>query len=161
MLCQRCGKNSATTHIKTIINGKVTEQSLCGYCAAKAGYTGNSFSNILASMLGHAIDGGTYTVGRSCECCGATFADIAESGKVGCANCYKFFEEEIRDVLLRQQGAMNHIGKVSTKHISKVKIKEQIEQLEEQKNEAAKEEDFMRAEILKNKIEKLKGELNG
>ena len=56
---------------------------------------------------------------------------------------------------------MSHIGKVSTKHVSKVKIKEQIEQLEQEKNEAAKEEDFMRAEILKNKIEKLKGELNG
>ena len=35
------------------------------------------------------------------------------------------------------------------------------EQLEEEKNAAAKDEDFMRAEILKNQIEKLKGELNG
>lgn len=106
-------------------------------------------------------DNFNYVQERSCPRCKTTLSEFYRTNAVGCANCYKFFEEEIRISLLKQQGAMSHIGKVSTKHVSKVKIKEQIEQLEQEKNEAAKEEDFMRAEILKNKIEKLKGELNG
>ena len=42
MLCQSCGKSPANTHIKTIINGELTEHSLCSECAQKMGY-GNSF----------------------------------------------------------------------------------------------------------------------
>lgn len=102
-----------------------------------------------------------YVKERTCSRCKTTLSDFYRTNMLGCANCYKVFEDEIREVLLSKQGAMNHIGKVSTKHISKVKLKEQLEKLENEKNIAAKEEDFMRAEILKNQIEKLKGELNG
>ena len=35
MLCQSCGKRPANTHIKTIINGELTEHSLCSECAQK------------------------------------------------------------------------------------------------------------------------------
>lgn len=37
MLCQSCQKNQATTHIKTIINGELTEYMLCPECAKKNG----------------------------------------------------------------------------------------------------------------------------
>ena len=39
MLCKNCGKNPATTHIKTIVNGKLTEYDLCSECAREMGYT--------------------------------------------------------------------------------------------------------------------------
>ena len=106
-------------------------------------------------------DNFNYVQERVCPRCQTSLSELYRTNVTGCANCYSFFEQEIRSLLLKQQGAMNHIGKVSTKHVSKVKIKEQIELLEQEKIDAAKDEDFMRAEILKNKIEKLKGELNG
>ena len=37
MLCQNCGKNQATTHVKKTINGETTELHLCAACAAKQG----------------------------------------------------------------------------------------------------------------------------
>ena len=106
-------------------------------------------------------DNFSYIQERMCPRCKTSLSEFYRTNIVGCANCYKFFENEIRDALLKKQGAMNHVGKVSTKHVSKVKLKEQIAKLEEEKNIAAKDEDFMRAEILKNQIEKLKGELDG
>lgn len=106
-------------------------------------------------------DNFSYIQERMCPRCKTSLSEFYRTNIVGCANCYKFFENEIRDILLKKQGAMNHVGKVSTKHLSKVKLKEQIAKLEEEKNIAAKDEDFMRAEILKNQIEKLKGELDG
>ena len=33
MMCQNCGQRTATTHIKTIINGQLTESHLCSQCA--------------------------------------------------------------------------------------------------------------------------------
>ena len=39
MKCDRCGKNEATFHYKTNINGRVTEAHLCSDCARAMGYT--------------------------------------------------------------------------------------------------------------------------
>ncbi len=44
MICQSCGKKTATTHIKTIVNGKLTQYHLCADCAKEKGY-GGMFSN--------------------------------------------------------------------------------------------------------------------
>ena len=79
-------------------------------------------------------DNVNYVQERTCPRCKTTLSELYRTNSVGCANCYRFFEEEIRTLILKQQGAMNHIGKVSTKHVSKVKIKEQIEKLEYEKN---------------------------
>ena len=43
MLCQNCGKNEATTHLKRIINGEKAETHLCSQCASALGY-GSIFS---------------------------------------------------------------------------------------------------------------------
>ena len=37
MKCDRCGKNEATFHYKTNINGRVTEAHLCPDCARAMG----------------------------------------------------------------------------------------------------------------------------
>lgn len=41
MKCDRCGKNEATFHYKTNINGRVTETHLCPDCARAMGYAGS------------------------------------------------------------------------------------------------------------------------
>ncbi len=115
MLCEKCGKNNATTHIRTVVNGVVTEKNLCGYCAENEGYNdfgANSLTHILASMLGDTSGVAAQLKQKSCGCCGATFADIAESGKVGCAECYKTFYNELLPYLKRVHGATNHSGRV-------------------------------------------------
>ena len=98
---------------------------------------------------------------KVCERCKTTLSDFYRANIVGCSTCYKIFENEIRQVLLKKQGAISHIGKVSENHLSKAKLREKISRLEKEKNLAASEEDFIRAETLKNQIEKMKGELNG
>ena len=96
---------------------------------------------------------------KVCSRCNVTLSEFLRSGVVGCAYCYEVFKNEVRTLLLQKQGGFNHIGKISSKHFSKIKIKEKIEQLEKEKEAAAKEENFIVAEALKNQIDKLKGEL--
>lgn len=38
MLCQNCGKNEATTFVRSVVNGVSNEQHLCSECAQKAGF---------------------------------------------------------------------------------------------------------------------------
>lgn len=96
---------------------------------------------------------------KVCDFCKTTLSDFWSSGIVGCANCYKVFQKEICEYVFKNQGTVNHVGKVSSKHFSKSKLSSKISELEEKKNKAVQEEDFILAEALKNQIEKLKGEL--
>ena len=158
MLCQKCGKNTATTHIKTVINGKVTEQSLCGYCAAKEGYSGNSFSNILASMLGSTIGSGSLLAERRCDCCNSTFARIAETGKVGCANCYKVFADELIPYLKRIHGSANHNGKnPGSKQLVIAKNENTVSELKTKLASLVASEKYEEAAVIRDEIKRLEG----
>ena len=87
MLCEKCGKNNATTHIRSVVNGVVTEKHLCACCAANEGYSdmqGNNLTQLLSSMFGDIMAANSSMGAVRCKCCGGAFADIAESGKVGC-----------------------------------------------------------------------------
>lgn len=101
----------------------------------------------------------TFVQDKICQKCNTSLVEFFKSGIVGCANCYKTFENEIRNLLLQKQGSINHVGKISLKHSSKIKTKEMIAELEKEKEKAAEEENYILAEDLKNKIEKLRGEL--
>lgn len=96
---------------------------------------------------------------KVCPRCNLSLSELLRSNIVGCANCYKVFENEIRARILQKQGTINHIGKKPSRFISKIKIKEKIAELEKEKESAASEENYIVAEALKNQIEKLKGEL--
>ena len=54
MLCQNCGKNEATTHIKQIVNGDMAESHLCAECAKNLGYSDmlSGFGLDLSEFLG-------------------------------------------------------------------------------------------------------------
>lgn len=159
MLCQICGKNTATTHIKTVINGKVTEQNLCGYCAAKKGYSnfnGGSITGLLSSMLGNTIKSDTAAYEKSCQCCGTSFANIAETGKVGCAECYKVFDEELYVYLKRIHGSVKHNGKTpGSKDLVVAKTTDRISELKIKLAGLVAEEKYEEAAVVRDQIKKL------
>lgn len=94
---------------------------------------------------------------KFCDKCNTSLSDVLGSGVVGCSNCYSAFQNEIRSYLLNKQGNFNHVGKLALKRTSKLKLEEEIKQLEVQKQKAVEEENFIVAESLKNQIEKLRG----
>lgn len=115
MMCQNCGKNPATTHIKTIVNGTLTEYDLCSECARERGYTNFfkdmsfDFGNLLGGFIGTPTSRGTAV---RCPKCGASFAEITESGKIGCAECYNVFHDRLMPTIHRIHGTAKHKGKV-------------------------------------------------
>lgn len=162
MLCQKCGKNTATTHIKTIINGKVTEQNLCGYCAAKHGYSNfsdGSITGLLSSMLGHTLKSENASFEKNCACCGSTFANIAETGKVGCAECYKTFGQELLPYLKRIHGSINHTGKTpGSKELVVTEVKDNVSELKRKLANLVAAEKYEEAAVVRDEIKRLEGE---
>lgn len=158
MLCEKCNKNHATTHIKTVVNGIVREYNLCSECAAKSGYGSNSITGMLASMLG---DMPTLKLQnqKTCKVCGATFSDIAHSGKMGCSECYNTFKDEILPYLKRVHGATQHTGKIPNRAPLIVRPKEKtIDELRQELSRLVADEKYEQAAIIRDKIKEMEGE---
>ena len=160
MLCQSCGKRPANTHIKTIINGELTEHSLCSECAQ------NTFDQFFSSFFGkNSLMEDTLR----CPVCGASLSDISDTGKVGCADCYKTFLNQLMPSIQRMHGNTHHIGKIpmgtalqvveQTEEKEPPKEKSEIEQYQEQLKTAIDEQNFELAAELRDKIKALSEKL--
>lgn len=162
MLCEKCKKNIATTHIRSVVNGVVTEKHLCGYCAVNEGYDdikGNNLTKMLSSMFGDTLIGGNESQIVRCECCGSSFADIAESGKCGCPECYKTFSDELMPYLKRVHGSTKHIGKIPNRAPLTVAVDtETVDGLRSKLNRLVREEKYEEAAVIRDKIKRLEDE---
>ncbi len=160
MLCEKCGINHATTHIKTVVNGILKEYNLCSGCAASSGYATNSLTGMLASMFGDISKYESPIESTKCPVCNATFSDIAKSGKVGCSECYTTFYNELLPYLKRVHGSTNHVGKIPNS--APLVIKPQTETVLDLRNELSRlvaEENYEQAAIIRDKIKEM--EANG
>src|SRR5690554_182324 len=105
MLCDKCGQKQADVRFVQIENGKKTEVNLCQSCAQEYSGFASSFNlqNILASMLDFSQPWGGVKeqVGKRCETCQSSLADIQKRGQLGCSDCYAVFQPEV-DSLLRR-----------------------------------------------------------
>ncbi len=166
MLCQKCKKNEANTHVKSVVNGEYEEHMLCSECAKEMGYTNlfsdmhSDFNSILGSFFSNALPEKSQTT--RCCVCGSTYHDIAKSGQVGCANCYELFLSELMPSIRRIHGNTTHCGK-RPKLVEKVEaetpeIKSEASALDKLKVElqaSIEEQNFELAAELRDKIKEM------
>ncbi len=170
MICRHCGKNPATTHIKRIVNGELSEIALCSDCARKLGYGGFLGDWSLASLIGGLLEdepGKTEEI--RCSGCGCTFDEIARTGRVGCAQCYQTFRRRLSPMIQRIHGNTTHRGKsplkaeltVQPQTGMQLSVQEEhslLEEKEKQLRRAVEEQNFELAVVLRDEIKALKGE---
>lgn len=167
MICQSCGKKTATTHIKTISNGQLTEFHLCSDCAKEKGY-GNLFDTWdlgFGTMLGGLIgkSHGEESVLR-CKKCGASFSEIAKTGHLGCEECYKTFRRQLLPLIQRIHGTVRHKGKSPGSSALRIAdsnqqmVAVQTSALEEKKRllqKAIEAQEFEKAAVLRDEIKEM------
>ncbi len=193
MKCQHCGKNEANVHLRQNINGQVTEHALCSQCAEQMG-VGGMFSDFgslggfgglgmmsgfdhftgLGSLLGSMFGGTqqrTLPQTRRCEVCGSSFEDIANRGKLGCADCYELFADRLAPSIERMHNRAKHVGKLPGRSAMKtvpaaapVKAQpanrpeprtETTEDLRVQLRAAVAAEEYEKAAILRDRIKEM------
>ncbi len=84
---------------------------------------------------------------KRCHTCGCTLSHISEKGRVGCADCYEVFKNELLPYIKRVHG--------NTKHIGKTPILENINEIKELKetlNRLIAEEKYEQAAVIRDKI---------
>ncbi len=184
MLCEKCKKNEATAYIKTNVNGDVHEYHLCSECAAEmqnSGAFGSMFkfdgfdsfgewgglfspmmsgfdmvSSLLSSPFGSFSAMPSLSSGKRCSVCGSDFRSIADSGKVGCPNCYTEFKGRLAPTIKKIHGNTVHCGKHS-KTTTQESRENETASLKKQLAEAVSSENYELAAELRDKIKSLEG----
>ena len=190
MLCDNCGKREANVRYSENINGRRKELNLCEECSKKLGINHMDFSMPIdfSSFFGDFLEDFATPEfmplfneikALKCNNCGSTFEDIANTGKLGCGNCYDVFEERLDPIIKRIQGANRHVGRVGKVIDSKIDEKianqstpktekgnqprenrkgNQLEKLQEQLKQAIKEEKYEEAAKIRDAIKKIEKE---
>ncbi len=162
MLCERCKKNNANTHVKSVVNGKAEEYMLCSECAKELGYTDvfsdmhSDFNSILGSFFSNALP--AKSEATRCPQCNSTFSDIQKSGYVGCAKCYEVFLSDLMPTIKRIHSNTTHLGKspsLTPVNQEKSENKPTVSELKTQLDEAVKEQNFELAAKLRDKIKEM------
>ena len=165
--CDKCGAENANTHVKTIINGEFREYDLCSACAHKLGYSNpfadmeSEFSHMLGSFFGNVLPARSQST--RCEFCGSTYAEIANTGQVGCAHCYELFADRLNPSIVRIHGNAAHCGKHSkaaaqAREEHAETKEEKLRRLQSQLDEAIKQQEFERAAELRDEIKGMAGQ---
>ena len=171
MLCEKCKTRTATVFYNENINGKVCSYSLCGECAAKLHEKGEiqditsmigSFADPFSELQDHFFSGlfglpsgKVLHGGKKCSNCGSTYHEISASGKVGCAECYSAFSDELAHSIQSIHGTTNHTGGVPARQRAKKERTEQIKKLKKDLQDAIRREEYENAARLRDEIRTL------
>ena len=171
MLCEKCKKRTATVFYNENINGNVCSYSLCGECAAKLHEKGEiqditsmigSFADPFSELQDHFFSGffglpsqKALHGERKCPECGSSYHEIASSGKVGCAQCYDTFAEELSRSIQSIHGTTSHTGTVPARQRAKQERSEWIKKLKKDLQDAVRREDYEAAAKLRDEIRQL------
>lgn len=171
MLCENCGQRPATVHQTVVMNGARQESHLCEVCAREKGQVGTGFSfpnlsiqQLLSSFLGQGPMGGTVVAPPqhsepSCKSCGMTYSEFANSGLLGCSQCYDYLEPHLQPLIKRIHGTSQHGGKAPKRTGGIVRKKRELAQLKNQLSSAVMQENFEEAAHLRDRIKEMEAEL--
>lgn len=159
MMCQKCGKNTASVHLKQSINGIVYEEYLCAKCADNT----NTFFSAGADFGNDSLFGALFSGGRqngsgnrlTCPLCGSTSRDIQRNGKAGCAKCYEVFRTELKNAAYRIHGGAQHVGRAPGTDREEMELQAKLDELRERQHQAIEVQDFELAAKLRDEIKSL------
>jgi len=155
-----CGNHDALIHVQQIINGEVREINLCSSCAEMKGLgdikrmDGLSLSELLGKIAGTVFETEEKESGRSihvsCSGCGRGIREIIESNEMGCPECYNSFhstiEGSVRDA---------YDGTIPSRLEGIKNLLLDRKSLQEELNHALEEEEYEKAALLRDEIEKI------
>lgn len=174
MKCEKCGKNEANVYYKETVNGVTREMHLCSDCAEKENisaafetsfpsieqfwndpfhsFFGGGFSSLLSDMLPAPK---MLSTKRICPTCGMTEQQLQQTGRVGCADCYKTFADMLNPYMQKIHGADRHIG--TSPASQQPQEKSPVEALQAQLKQAIAEENYEQAAKLRDEIRRIGG----
>jgi len=147
MKCDLCGDDNAKYKYYEVNSDTVREINICEKCAREKGVDIKSKEEEVVMKV------------TICPNCGLTFNDFKDTRKLGCVDCYKNFDEQIRSFLTEFQLGLTHKGKEPVRNSKVILMKKEILEMKKELETYVEDEKFEEAVKLRDKIELRKKEL--
>lgn len=179
MDCQSCGKKDALIHLTEITGGEVVNVWLCPACARERqisaqdheesdgdlfGETGvprpiaSGDDELLAAFLGmdrKFLSADTPAENLICPKCGFSLEQFRRTSRLGCPDCYRAFEPNIRALLSRFHGRTVHLGKMPDSNLAGQNPLAEVTRARVALEKAVAAEDFEEAAGLRDYLKEL------
>ncbi len=161
MTCEICCIKEAVFHIKQIVGKEEIELHLCQSCAAIRGIntsTNNgdvSISQLLTNLIDIKSNLKKTQAKAVCPKCAYTFDKFKKSGRLGCNECFVVFSKQIRVLMHKMFGTIQHKGKYPIKLQAYKMYMDDIQTLKLKLEQALDKEDYEEAAVLRDKIRQM------
>ncbi|MCX5702652.1 MAG: UvrB/UvrC motif-containing protein [Candidatus Omnitrophica bacterium] len=159
MLCDVCGKNTATVHLTEIIDEQMNELHLCEECARQKSTQMESqfgLSDLLAGLADFEKPAKKLeTVSLKCENCGLTYNEFKKIGRLGCGECYSAFKKYLVPLLKKIHGSGQHLGTSPVRGTKILRKKIDLTTLRNNLKKAIETEAFEEAAKIRDQIKEL------
>ncbi|MFO7675602.1 MAG: UvrB/UvrC motif-containing protein [bacterium] len=152
--CSLCGRREATLRVRQVDKDGASDLDICAECARIRGFT--EARQIKANAC-EILDDMKKSVSESdgalvCPGCGLTFAEFKRKGRLGCARCYLAFEEQLRPLVQRLQGAAQHVGRAAKAGRRRAREQMAVVRLRAELEAAIVAEDYEQAARLRDEL---------
>ncbi|MFZ7133006.1 MAG: UvrB/UvrC motif-containing protein [Eubacteriales bacterium] len=165
MLCQNCNQRPAQIHITKIIGGEKRELHLCDQCASLQEIFHNAFNfqSFLSNLLDMEENATQYNYSHindfRCSGCGMSYEKFKKHGKFGCEQCYQSFRPAINPLIKKMHGKDQHKGKLIKSAGEAMRLKRNIQDLNNQLKSAIDREEYEKAAEYRDQIKAIKEEI--
>jgi protein arginine kinase activator len=116
VICQRCGKRPATTHLTELSPaGGRAELHLCTTCIQLMELRLEAGPPPIAAIIAGAAEEDAPSAdgdpAADCPCCGLTFGEFEQGKRFGCTQDYSAWEDRLLPLLAGYHGADRHVGR--------------------------------------------------
>ena len=160
-ICDSCGSSDAVVNFTQIVQDEMSAFHLCEACAAEKGLepapepSNFPLTDFLAQM-GDERGRDALDTDHQCSFCGLSFGQFRETGRLGCPHCYQTFESNLRRLLRRIHGGVQHVGKVYLPpDPTASEMEKRLDGLQRKLHRAIETEDFERAAEVRDEIRSL------
>ena len=154
-VCDLCGKGEATMKVSQLDKeGRVTEIAVCAECARQRGFAEveklkANAAEILTELKTRIDEGDSRLV---CRSCGLSYAEFKRLGRLGCADCYVSFHDELLPLIRRIHDAVQHVGRTASGGRKQAQMKMNVQRLREALSGAIQDEDYEKAAALRDQL---------
>ena len=167
MKCQMCQHNQASVRITELTepptetpvgNGDYTERFVCEVCAQKLNVLHGVVAKEFKLDIFKLIQSARQSAGLTCAGCGWSLADFKQKGRLGCAQCYETFAEQLEPLLQRMHNATSHTGRLPGIDEAQLQRIQQLSELRGKLESAIREEQYENAAQLRDELKQLESE---
>jgi len=160
MKCEICGLKDAVIHIRQIQKDLLHELHICEECAQEKGLVREEESELpIANLLSGLLEGkdvtGSNDVKDVCPRCGLKASEFRKQGKLGCSECFRAFEKDVKAIVSQMAARPRHTGKVPRTMVIEQSTGSKGEGLRDELREAVEREEYELAAQLRDRLKEL------